>query len=147
MTPQQAIIKVRDDIISWCTANFKKKADVVTTTEMQAKLDTLEVHPTHTSRSVDGAVNLAVDSQGHVTAASDGSYVRSIAPHTHTGGLTVGGFIEVTDGVTAVKYLYAPTISEMCSQENIVLTEGKQYGDTTPSNPVNGQLFFLRVQE
>lgn len=147
MTPQEAIIKVRDDIITWCTNNFKKKADVSTTNEMKAKLDTLEVHPTHTSRSVDGAVNLTVDSQGHVTAASDGSYVRSIAPDTHTGGLTVGGFVEVTDGVTAVKYLYAPTISEMCSQENIVLTEGKQYGDTTPSNPVKGQLFFLRVQE
>ncbi len=114
MTVTQAIQKLRDDIIAWCTLNFKKKADVSTVNTMKSKLDTLSPHPTHTSFNGQGSpVTITVDEKGHVTSASRLSY---------------------------------PSIRTQCATQDIVLSS-RQYGSVTPSNPVNGQLFFLKLED
>lgn len=151
MTITQAIVKIRDDIISWCTLNFKKKADVSTTNEMQAKLDTLEPHPTYhgdatTSNFVTlGATQLELDYQGHVVGTSDGTYIVNVTPESDVEGISIAT-VNSTDEQGNVT-IHAPTLSQMCAVEFIVLTKDKQYGKTTPANPVNGQLFFIEVEE
>lgn len=115
MTVTQAIQKLRDDLISWCTLNFKRKADAATVANMKTKLDTLSVHPTHTafSNSTGLPVTVTVDNKGHVTSA------------------------------TTVAF---PTLRTQCASQNIILSS-KQYGTSTPSSPVNGQLFFLKLDD
>jgi len=146
MTVTEAIVKLRNDIISWCTLNFKNKVDVSTTNAMQSKLDTLEVHPTHTARSLTSAINLTVNEKGHVTNASAGTFVNQITPKITSGHEIATG--KKTALATSTNFsLYSPTITELCKTDTIILTKDLQYGDQTPSNPVNGQLFFLKVQE
>jgi hypothetical protein len=115
MTVTQAIQKLRDDIISWCTLNFKRKADASTVANMKTKLDTLSVHPVHTAftNSTGLPVSVTVDNKGHVTSA------------------------------TTVAF---PTIQNQCASQNIVLSS-KQYGTSFPASPVNGQLFFKKLDE
>lgn len=126
MTPQQAIIKVRDDIISWCTANFKKKADTTKVTELEAEIGTLETTVKETSFLCD--VYSSTGTDGVKIADIEGTRLKD-----NTGGLIA---------------IYAPTLQEHCSnREKFILVEGVHYGDSTPGSPVNGQLFFLKVDE
>lgn len=146
MNISQALQKLKNDLISWCTLNFKSKADATDVAAMQAQLDTLEPHPEHTARSINGPIVMNVDNKGHVTNLQPLQYVSNVSA-ARVGGYHVAT-IE-TNGPQGIKYvyLYSPTISAMCQNDSIILTQNKQYGTMPPSNPVNGQLFFLKVEE
>lgn len=150
MNISQAIQKLKTDIISWCTLNFKSKADASDVASMQAKLKTLEPHP------VDGYVyNLksgvptavTVNAQGHVTNVSPFSTVNSVSQYGTANGPSI---LAVTtkniDGTNSVSYIRVPTFNEQFANQNMILSS-KHYGTMPPSNPVNGQLFFLKVEE
>lgn len=147
MNISQAIVKLKNDIITWCTYNFRNKADVADLRNLELQISGLEPHPSHTSRTMSSPVRMTVDSKGHVTALSASTHVRSITA-SNTSGVSIGTVSSCnSSGTTSTTTLYAPTISTMCQTQDIVLTKNKQYGDTPPSNPSNGQLFFLKVEE
>lgn len=154
MTITQAIVKVRDDIISWCTLNFKKKADTTTVNEIDANLQA------HTESGVTqylaaGPAKLNVSPSGHLIKITNSTYLHnyvSTVDASASTSIAVGYLEPTTDALTIMpdtsrQYIRIPTISKMCETESIVLTKDVQYGDTTPSDPVNGQLFFLKVEE
>lgn len=122
MTPQEAIIKVRDDIITWCTNNFKKKADTTQVNSLEAAITPLET-------------------------ALDEDFVKSVTQGGNS-GLLLAKFecnnpIRGSGGYVSVQ---APTLAEHCANSELfVLVENVHYGSTKPTSPVNGQLFFLKV--
>lgn len=146
MNISQAIQKLKNDLISWCTLNFKAKADASDVAAMQAQLSTLEPHPEHTARSINGPIVMNVDNKGHVTNLQPLQYVSNISP-SRIGGFSVATIETGGPQGTQYVHLYSPTITTMCQTDPIVLTENKQYGVMPPANPTDGQLFFLKVEE
>lgn len=151
MNISQAIQKLKTDLISWCTLNFKSKADASDVAAMQAKLDTLEVHPQdgyvyNLKSGVPTAVT--VNSQGHVTNVAPVATISSVSSYTslYSGPKLLSVVTTDTNGVESTKHIALPTFGEQFSDQKMLLSS-KHYGTMPPANPTNGQLFFLKVEE
>lgn len=150
MNVSQAIQKLKNDIISWCTLNFKSKADASDVAAMQAKLNTLDVHPQdgyvyNLKSGVPTAVT--VNTQGHVTNVAPVETLSSISSYSlFTGPEFLTITTTHTSGEVSTEDIYLPSFQEQFSNQTIVLSS-KHYGTMPPANPTNGQLFFLKVDE